>query len=50
MFSLQRTGGIAAVVGAVAYIFCFVVMAKLLNPGDTEGWTSAQKLSFILEQ
>ena len=50
MFSVQKIGGIAAVVQAVAYIVGFVVMATLLNPGDTEGWTSAQKLSFVLER
>jgi hypothetical protein len=50
MFSLQKTGGIAAVVEALAYIVGFVVMATVLNPGDTEGWTSAQKLAFVLER
>ena len=50
MFNLQRAGGIAALVAAAAYVVGFVVMATLLNPGDTEGWTSAQKLSFVLER
>jgi hypothetical protein len=50
MFNLQRAGGIAALVEAAAYVVGFVVMATLLSPGDTEGWTPAQKLSFVLER
>ena len=50
MFNLQKAGGIAALVEAMAYVVGFAVMATLLNPGDTEGWTPAQKLSFVLER
>lgn len=50
MFNLQKAGGIAALVEAAAYVLGFVVMATLLNPGDTDGWTPAQKLSFVLER
>jgi len=50
MFNLQKAGGIAALVEAMAYVVGFAVMATLLNPGDTQGWTPAQKLSFVLER
>lgn len=50
MFNLQKAGGIAAIVEAIAYIVGFTVMATLLNPGDTQGWTPDQKLSFALER
>lgn len=50
MPSLQKAGGIAALVEASAYMVGFVVLATLLNPGSTEGWTPAQKLSFVLER
>lgn len=50
MKSLQRMGGIAAFIQALAYIVGFAVLATLLNAGDTEGWSSAQKLDFVLER
>jgi hypothetical protein len=50
MFNLQRAGGIAALVEAAAYVIGFSVMATLLSPGNTEGWTPDQKLSFVLER
>jgi hypothetical protein len=50
VFNLQKAGGIAAIVEAIAYIVGFTVMATLLNPGDTQGWTPDQKLSFALER
>jgi hypothetical protein len=50
MFNLQKAGGIAALFEAAAYVFGFAVMATLLNPGDTSGWSSAQKLAFLLER
>ncbi len=50
MFNLQKAGGIAALVEAMAYVVGFAVMATLLNPGDTEGWTPTQRLSFVLER
>lgn len=49
MFNLQKAGGIAALFEAAAYIVGFGVMATLLNPGNTQGWTAAQKLAFVLE-
>jgi hypothetical protein len=50
MFSLQKVGDIAALFEALAYIVGFGVMATQLNPGNTEGWNSAQKLAFALER
>ncbi len=50
MLTLRRAGGIAALVEALIYVVGFVVLATLLNPGDTEGWDRAQKLAFVLER
>jgi hypothetical protein len=50
MFNLQKAGGIAALFEALAYVIGFAVMATLLNPGGTEGWTPSQKLAFALEK
>jgi hypothetical protein len=50
MGHLQKAGGIAALIEALAYVIGFAVMATLLNPGQTEGWSSAQKLAFVLER
>ncbi|QDF67232.1 DUF4386 family protein [Shewanella sp. SNU WT4] len=48
--TLQKVGGIAALIEALAYIIGFVVMGTILNPGNTDGWSQAQKLSFILDK
>lgn len=50
MANLQKAGGIAALVEALAYIVGFSVLATLLNPGDVEGWSSVQKLGFVLQR
>jgi hypothetical protein len=50
MEGLQRMGGIAAFIQALAYIVGFGVLATLLNAGDTEGWSAAQKLDFVLDR
>lgn len=50
MGRLQTAGGIAALFETLAYIVGFTVMATLLNPGNIEGWSSAQKLAFVLEK
>jgi len=50
MANLQKVGGIAALFEALAYVVGFVVMATLLNPGETSGWSPEQKLAFILER
>ena len=48
MIPVQKAGGIAALIEALLYIAGFAVMATLLNPGDTAGWSPAQKLAFVL--
>ena len=48
--NLQKAGGIAALFEALAYIIGFAVIATVLDPGDTEGWSAARKLGFILEK
>lgn len=50
MMTMQSAGGVAACVEALTYVAGFAVMATLLNPGDTDGWSSAQRLSFVLER
>lgn len=50
MLNLQKAGGVAALVEALVYVVGFAVMATLLNPGNTDGWTASQKLSFALER
>lgn len=50
MVSLQKAGGIAALLEGLAYIIGFVVMGTLLNPGNTQGWSAAQRLAFVLER
>lgn len=48
--NLQRAGGIAAVIQAMAYIVGFAVMATLLDPGNVDGWSATRKLAFTLER
>jgi hypothetical protein len=48
--NLQKVGGIAALIEALAYVVGFTVMATLLNPGNTETWGQAEKLAFVLEK
>jgi len=50
MVTLQKAGGIAALVEALTYVVGFVVMATLLDPGNTEEWNQTQKLAFVLER
>jgi hypothetical protein len=50
MFNLQKAGGLAAFFETLAYLIGFGVMATLLDPGNTEGWSSDQKLAFVLER
>ena len=50
MINLQKAGGIAALIQALAYIMGFAIIATYLNPGDTESWSSLQKLIFVLER
>ncbi len=50
MSTVQKAGGVVALFEAAAYVVGFASMALVFNPGDTEAWTSAQKLSFLLER
>ncbi len=50
MITLQKSGGLAALGEALAYIVGFVVMGTVLNPGNTQGWSTAQRLAFVLER
>lgn len=50
MADLQKAGGMAALLQAMAYVVGFGVVATLLNPGDTESWSPAQKLEFVLDR
>jgi hypothetical protein len=50
MLDLRKAGGGAAGVAALACLVGFVVMATLLDPGDTQGWSPAQKLAFVVER
>lgn len=49
MHTLHKAGALAALLLALAYVAGFAVLATLLNPGDTQTWTPAQKLGFTLE-
>lgn len=50
MHKLQKVGGAAALFNALLYVIGFAFMATVLNPGNTEGWSAAQRLSFVLER
>lgn len=45
----SMAGGIASLFQAFCYFCGFAMLATVLNPGETEGWTAVQKLGFILE-
>ena len=50
MSSEARVGGIAALIQALCYVVGFALLLTAMNPGDTTGWTSLQKLEFVLER
>jgi hypothetical protein len=50
VINLQKAGGIAALVQALAYVIGFVVLATLLNTGNSEDWSAVQKLDFVLKR
>ncbi|MBD8527062.1 DUF4386 family protein [Pseudomarimonas arenosa] len=50
MHILQKAGGAAAIINALLYVIGFAVMATVLNPGSTESWSAAERLSFVLER
>ncbi len=47
---MTRPGGYAALLQACCYVFGFVLLVTVMNPGDTAGWTSVQKLEFVLQR
>lgn len=46
---LQKVGGIAALIEALAYIVGFTVMMTILSPQNAEAMTSLDKLAFDIE-
>jgi hypothetical protein len=50
MSSGAKVGGIAALLQAFCYVCGFAMLATVMNPGSTEGWSQFQKLEFILER
>jgi len=46
----MKIGGIASIIQAFCYICGFVMLATVMNPGSTEGWTQVEKMEFILER
>ncbi|NQD37580.1 DUF4386 family protein [Permianibacter sp. IMCC34836] len=48
MERLVKAGACAALAQALLYLISFAVLAAF-QPGDTTGWTAAQKLSYTLE-
>lgn len=47
---LQRVGGSAAIINALVYLIGFAMAGTVLNPGNIDAWTPAQKLIFVLEK
>ena len=45
-----KVGGAAALVQALCYVCGFVMLATVMNPGSTDGWSQVQRLEFILER
>jgi hypothetical protein len=48
--NLQKSGGIAAIFQAFAYVIGFAAMATVLNPGDVSSWTALEKLAYTLDR
>ncbi len=48
MNNLQKVGGVAALIEALAYIIGFTVMLTLLSPDNAAALDSTQKLAFLL--
>ncbi len=48
MSNLQKVGGVAALIEALAYIIGFTVMLTLLSPDNAAALDSTQKLAFLL--
>ena len=50
MRSEYSVGGAAALVQALCYVCGFAMLAMVMNPGSSEGWSQVQRLEFILER
>lgn len=50
MSQLRKAGGLGALIEAMCYVIGFAMIATALNPGNTDDWSQAQKLEFILER
>jgi hypothetical protein len=48
--NLQKSGGVAALIEAFAYIVGFIASATVLNPGDVSSWRAVEKLAFVLDR
>jgi Domain of unknown function (DUF4386) len=48
--NLQKSGGIAALIEAFAYIVGFIASATVLNPGNVSSWSAVEKLAFVLDK
>lgn len=46
----MRAAGIAALVLGLCYVFGFAMLASVMNPGDTAGWSPQHKLEFVLQR
>lgn len=46
----MKVGGIASIIQALCYVTGFTMLATVMNPGSTEGWTQIEKLEFILQR
>ena len=46
----NKIAGAAALIQAFCYIFGFVMLATVMNPGEVDDWTRLQKLEFVLER
>ena len=47
---LEKAGGVAAIIAALAYVLGFAAMATVLNPGDVSGWSQTEKLAYVLQR
>jgi hypothetical protein len=48
--TLQKLGGVAALIEAFAYVVGFAVLATLMSPEYAADWNAQQKLAFLLER
>lgn len=46
----MKLGAVAALVQACCYLFGFALLLTAMNPGDVEGWSELQKVTFVLER